>query len=86
MLAQPGDSDRLPSYDDDLDTSPVMLTTVQLLEAAAMRWAETVVVRSTPAAAWAAQAMPLWMQRLHDTLTAPYVPLLIKQFVCKVGR
>ena len=80
----PSSIDRLLHYDDDLDASPVMLITVQLVEAAALRWAETVTVRSTPAAVWATQVMPMWMQRLYDTLVAPSTPLLVKQFVCKV--
>lgn len=63
-----------------------MLATVQLVEAASTRWAETVAVRSTPVVAWADRPMPLWMQRLHDTLVSPATPLLVKQFVCKVQK
>ncbi len=78
------ENDRLLTYDDDIDASPVMLATVQLVEAATTRWAETLAVRNTPAHAWAKQPMPLWMARLHEVVQDVGVPLLIRQFVCKV--
>lgn len=62
-----------------------MLATVQLVEAATARWAETLTVRNTPAHAWAQQLMPVWMQRLFDVVQGRDVPLVVKQFVCKVG-